>query len=92
MKRASQLRALSLSAPLSYLRLDSARLKIATRFTTAPPTSTPNARGSCNYRPYREASAALLRLLRRFVAAAAVEKASIDEAFVLCAAPPGVVR
>ncbi|PSC72656.1 protease 2 isoform A [Micractinium conductrix] len=39
--------------------------------------------GRVSYQPYREASARLLRLLRALPWAAVVEKASIDEAFVL---------
>jgi nucleotidyltransferase/DNA polymerase involved in DNA repair len=45
-----------------------------------------------SYRPYREASGALMRLLRRFVNARVVEKASIDEAYVLCTPPIHHVR
>jgi len=41
---------------------------------------TPCPRGPC-----REASGALMRLLKRFMNARVVEKASIDEAYVLCA-------
>ncbi|KAI8472519.1 MAG: hypothetical protein J3K34DRAFT_457786 [Monoraphidium minutum] len=43
-----------------------------------------------SYRPYREASGALMRLMRRFLNAAVVEKASVDEAYVLCTAPAGL--
>ncbi len=43
--------------------------------------------GRVSYRPYRETSQALMRLLRRFVNAAVVERASIDEAYVLCKPP-----
>ncbi|MEW5316206.1 MAG: hypothetical protein WDW38_007588 [Sanguina aurantia] len=37
-----------------------------------------------SYRPYREMSAALMRLLKSLPSCAVVEKASIDEAFILC--------
>ncbi|PNH03652.1 DNA polymerase IV [Tetrabaena socialis] len=42
-----------------------------------------------SYKPYREASAALMRLLRSLLPAGAVlEKASIDEAYILVPPPP----
>lgn len=37
-----------------------------------------------SYKPYREMSERLMALLETFTLAAVVEKASIDEAFVLC--------
>ncbi len=47
----------------------------------------PGARVS--YGPYREVSRSFIQMLRRFPAVAVVEKASIDEAYLLCLPQPG---
>ena len=47
----------------------------------------PGARVS--YRPYRDVSRTFFMMLRRFPQVSVVEKASIDEAFLLLAPPPG---
>lgn len=43
-----------------------------------------------SYKPYREVSASLFRLLQSFSGLATIEKASIDEAYILLSPAPGM--